>query len=146
MSRRGLFVSKRRHLWSAHLFITNFQCYQFLLDLSGYIHQVTPTKDSPTNNPYFDSIATETSVGQIRIMINPTVNRNLFLEMCETKTPITFKNLSKSSKRRIALLWEQHNTLSQYWILSDVYDLRSFRYVTIWKLWHYWSVVLDGKT
>ena len=34
-------------------------------------------------------------------MISPIVNRNLFLEKWESKTPITLRNLSKSSKSRI---------------------------------------------
>ena len=62
-------------------------CYNFLLDLSGYMHQVTPTNNSPKSNPYFDtSVTTETTIKQIRVMISPTDNGNLFLEKCKSKT------------------------------------------------------------
>ena len=103
MSRRGLQVNTKCVFDQViYLLPISKFSYHFPLDLSGYIRQVTTTKKSQKNNPYFDtSVATETSIEQLRVMISPSVDRNLFLEKFESKTPITLRNLSKSSKSRI---------------------------------------------
>ena len=71
MSRRGLQVNTKC-VFDQFIYllpISKFS-YHFPLDLSGYIRQVTPTKNSLKNNPYFDtSVATETSIEQLRVMI-----------------------------------------------------------------------------
>lgn len=90
-------------LWSAHLFVTNFQIFLPLSLRSVWIHSSSDThKKFLEKQPIFRyKCCNRNKHRTTKGNDSPSVNRNLFLEKFESKTPITLGNLSKSSKSRI---------------------------------------------
>lgn len=70
--------------------------FSFIIDVSGYVSCVTPTKVSSKRNNYFD-VEIQTSPNQsrkVRIMETQGTKRAMFLKRCEDKSPLKLTRLS----------------------------------------------------
>eukprot|EP00794_Sanderia_malayensis_P013176 gene13176-14525_t len=64
-------------------------------EIKGYVSQVSGRRLSARNNKYFDiQLQTSSTKSQrLRVMESPTAKRSLFMEKCESKTPIKITGL-----------------------------------------------------
>ena len=90
-----------------------------------YVTYVSPQKMASRNNPYVDIElkTTPTLTNRVRVMINKTTTRNLFMEKYESKSQIKLTSLSPS--KTSPMVFYNTNTGSR---MSDT-DQLSFPYV-----------------
>ena len=72
---------------------------RILLNICGCITNVTPTKLSSNNNPYFDKrLKSKDGTHRIKVVENSATKRALFFEKLELKTPMMLTGLGSLKK------------------------------------------------